>query len=216
MRHRRVTVARAAHAVVALLALAGVGIEYAAMAGSHPTAELGWRTVHFFSYFTILTNLLVAAVATGCALDGGGWHRRAASPSIRAATSVYILVVAVIFQLLLAGLTRLTPLGWWGNMLVHQAAPFGWLLCWAAFGPHGGIDARAPWRWLLYPLAYGAWTLAHGAASGWYPYPFVNVAKLGGLIVARNMALIGLFFLGLGWLFRWLDARIALRRQRIA
>ncbi len=46
-------------------------------------------------------------------------------------------------------------------------------------------------RALLFPLAYGAWTLAHGAATGWYPYPFVDVVDLGYLRVLANI--VGLF-----------------------
>ncbi len=205
------TASRACHFLVALLAFAGIGIEYGAMAAAHPVAELGWRTVNFLSFFTILTNALVGIAAFGTGLSDGALHRWATRPGTRAAISVYILVVAVIFQLLLAGLHPLSPAGWWGNLLVHRLAPTGWLLCWLAFGPHGGIHRTAPLRWLLYPLVYGGWIIAHGLAAGWYPYPFVDVTTHGGAIVARNMALVGLFFLALGYTFRWLDGRLVRR-----
>lgn len=204
--------ARACHLAVALLALAGVGIEYAAMVAAHPLAELGFRTIRFFSFFTILSNLLVAVAGIGATLTTGRWHDRAIRTSTRAAVSVYILVVAVIFQLLLAGLIKLSPLGWWGNMLVHQLVPAGWLLCWFGFPPHGGIARRAPLDWLVFPLAYGVWTIAHGAVTGWYPYPFLDVARHGGGRVAVIMGLMALFFAGLGYAFRWIDGRLAVSR----
>lgn len=205
------TAARACHLAVALIALAGIGIEYAAMAMAYPAAELGARTVNFISYFTILSNGLVALAGIGTALPDGRLHGWSIRPGTRAAISVYILVVAVIFQLLLAGLVHLSPLGWWGNMLVHQLAPAGWLLSWLAFGPHGGIGRWAPLRWLIFPAVYGGWTILHGALGGWYSYPFMNVGRFGGGIVARNMLVIGLFFALLGFLFAWIDRRLARR-----
>src|SRR5271155_688868 len=56
--------------------------------------------VTFFSFFTILTNLLVALVYTFVALrqDGGGFFRR---PSVQAATTVYIAIVSLCYHLLL-------------------------------------------------------------------------------------------------------------------
>ena len=63
----------------------------------------------------------------------------------------------------------------------------GWLL----FVDKRSLDWRAVPRAMLYPLAYGAWTLAHGAATGWYPYPFVDVVDLGYVQALANMT--GLF-----------------------
>jgi hypothetical protein len=39
------------------------------------------------------------------------------------------------------------------------------------------------WRqmvaWALYPLAYFAYAMLHGAATGWYPYYFIDAGALG-------------------------------------
>ena len=84
--------------------------------------------------------------------------------------------------------------------------PAGWLLCWLGFGPHGGIDRAAPLRWMLYPLLYGAWTLAHGAVAGWYPYPFHETSRARGYpAVLLTMALMALLFLALACVLRWVD-----------
>lgn len=200
---------RSAHLLVALLAILGIAIEYGRMASHYPLAELGWRTANFLSFFTILTNGLIAIVGIGVALPRGALHDWADRPATRTAATLYILVVAAIFQILLAGLVTLTPLGWWGNMLVHELVPALWLLCWLAFGPHGGIGGRAPLWWLIYPALYGAWTIGRGALIDWYPYPFMNVAKFGGSAVTRNMVLVGLFFLLLGYALRWIDGRLS-------
>lgn len=202
--------ARLLHALLALLALAGIAFSFAAGPSVPTTALL--RPVRFFSFFTILTNLLVALAAIGAALPPAHpWRAIAARPGLRAAVALHILVVALIFHLLLSDMVRPGFSGWIGNMLVHQLVPAGWLLCWLGFGAHGGIDRGAPLRWLAYPLLYTAWVLVHGALGGWYPYPFMNVAALGYPLVLRNVALIGLAFLGLGYALRWVDGRLERR-----
>lgn len=204
--------ARLWHVAVALFALAGLAIEYRVTLTSHSGDPVA-RTVRFLSFFTILTNALVMLASFGTALSKGRLHRWTAGPGLSAAISVHITVVAVIFQLLLAKLVHLTPLGWWGNMLVHRTVPALWLIGWIAFAPHGGIGRLSPLRWLIYPLLYGMWTIAHGACTGWYPYPFLDIAKRGGAVVAGNMAWIALFFAALGYGFRWIDGRLATWRK---
>lgn len=199
------------HALLALLALAGIALSFAAGPSVPTTALL--RPLRFLSFFTILTNGLVAWAAIGRALPPGRrWHEVASRPATRTAIALYILVVALIFHLLLSHMVRPGFLGWIGNLLVHQIVPAGWLLCWIGFAPHGGIDRRAPLRWLAYPLLYAAWVLVLGALGGWYPYPFMNVAQFGYPAVLRNLALIGLVFLALGHVLRWIDGRLGARR----
>ena len=202
------------HAVTALLALIGLAIEYQLTISGHP-GQLAGRTLIYLSFFTVLTNALVMVTSLGLAQRSGTLHRWARRPTTRTAVSVYITVVAVIFQLLLAGLHPLSPLGWWGNLLVHRLVPALWLSGWVLFHPHGGIGRTAHWRWLVYPLAYGGWTIAHGTMTGWYPYPFLNVVKLGAARVTLNMALMALFFAGLGLAFRWMDQELATRKPHV-
>jgi hypothetical protein len=198
------------YALLALVALVGLAIEYGVTLHGHPGQIVG-RTVIFLSFFTTLTNMLVMVASLGAALPSGRLHRWATRPATRAMVSLQITVVAVIFQLLLASLVHPTPIGWWGNMLVHQLVPVLWLIGWVLFHPHGGIGGREPWRWLIYPLVYGVWCLIHGAATGWYPYPFLNVATRGMPTVAINMVLMALFFAALGFAFRWMDGRLGRR-----
>jgi hypothetical protein len=195
---------RFCHAFLALFVLAGLGIEYAMILAAHPGAVVS-ATIRYLSFFTILSNMAVGIASIGIALD----RRWAARPALRAAITVYILVVALIFQVLLAGLVSLSPLGWWGNMLAHQLVPAGWIACWLIFRPHGHIDRNAPVRWLIFPALYGVWTLLHGALSGFYPYPFLDISKFGGLAVTRNMLVVALLFAGLGYAARWLDSGLA-------
>lgn len=196
------TAARGWHAAVALLAIVGLVIEYHMTLAGHP-GRIAERTLVYVSFYTTLTNMLVAAMAAGSVL---GW-KWALDPSLRTATAVHITVVAVIFRLLLARLLHFAGIGWWGNMLVHELVPALWLVGWIVFRPPGTVSALAPLRWMLYPLVYGVWTLIHGAASGWYPYPFLDVARWGYGRVAVNMLAMAAFFAALGYAFRWIDGR---------
>jgi len=200
---------RAAHAAVALAAATGLVLHYVVVLGHD--GEVAARSIRFLSYFTILTNMLVAASAFALALGRGRLAEMAERSSWRTATTLHILVVALIYHLLLRHITLPGAIGWTANMLVHQLVPAGWLVCWLAFPPHGGIHRMAPWRWLLYPLLFVAWTLIHGALGGWYPYPFMDVAALGYPAVIANILGIGLLFLVLGQGLRAVDGWLARR-----
>jgi len=198
---------RIGHGVVASSAFIGLAIQAAIVAG-YPADEIAMRGVRMLSFFTILTNGLVAFASLGLALGSGALHRWAERPGTRAAVTVYILVVAIIFHLLLRNSVKPGVLHHWGNIFCHQVVPALWVAAWFGFPQHGGLDAKAPLRWMLYPAGYAGWTLGHGEMEGWYPYPFMNVATFGLAVVLRNTLLIGLFFLGLGYLIRWIDARL--------
>lgn len=201
--------ARAAHGVVAGLALAALIAQYTVLVAGQPPAVAIGHTIRLLSFFTVLSNAMVAGTCLVMA-----FARRGAAAGLRTAVALYILVVLLIYQLLLDALIHPQGIHWWINQVLHHAVPLGYLLCWIAWPPHGGIGARAPLRWLIVPALYGAWTVAHGLASGWYPYPFLNIATHGGAAVARNMVLVALLFLALGYLLRWIDMLRAVDRRR--
>jgi hypothetical protein len=53
-----------------------------------------------------------------------------------------------------------------------------------------------------------AYTLAHGAISGWYPCPFLNVTKLGYLLTLRNTGFVFLAALIVAVALKRLDHRL--------
>ena len=59
-------------------------------------------------------------------------------------------------------------------------------------------DLRDAVAWLAVPAVYGAYTLAHGAVSGFYPYPFLDAGVLGVEAVLATMAVFAAGFLALG------------------
>jgi hypothetical protein len=137
-------------------------------------------TIDYLSYFTILSNILVAATFTVAVLfPASRAGRFLLRPSVAMATAVYITVTGLVFYFLLSSLYVLD--GWTKHFdhLLHYIMPPAFVLFWLLFVPKGTLHLRTvPWM-MLPPLAYGAWTLFHGALSGFYPYPFIDVSALG-------------------------------------
>jgi len=155
--------------------------------------------VTFFSFFTILTNLLVALVFTFVAIrpDGGGFFR---CPSVQAATTVYIAIVGLCYHLLLRRLWNPQGGQLVADILLHYVMPVGYVLYWFFFAPRTGLHWKDAVAWLVYPGVYLVYILARGAAIGVYPYPFVDVNLLGYGGVSIRAAILVLVFLGMGLL----------------
>jgi hypothetical protein len=61
---------------------------------------------------------------------------------------------------------------------------------------------------LIAPLAYGVYTLARGPLVDWYPYPFIDVSKLGYPLAFRNIGEFVVYFAVGGSIFVLADRLI--------
>ena len=141
--------------------------------------SLGAALVNYFGYFTILTNLFVAWVATAELFDvRWPWKSPLAKRSALGCATASIAFVGIAYHLLLRniwspqGLQRLADLGL--HYLVPALAVFHWAL---HRGPR--LPVRSPFLWCIYPAAYFAYALIRGVWLGSYPYPFIDVNALG-------------------------------------
>jgi hypothetical protein len=157
--------------------------------------------ITYLSFFTILTNLLVALVFTAIAIGPAQTRLQFfLSPSVQAATAVYITIVGIVYQLLLRQIWNPQGAQWVADVLLHTIIPAGYVLFWLLFAPRAGLRWKDAVNWLVYPAVYLLYVLARGAMSGLYPYPFVDVKVLGyGGVLARAVVFL-LFFLGMGLL----------------
>lgn len=195
--------ARLAAALVALIAWAGLGIQLQAsteLMGS--TGAALWAMLRFF---TVLANVLVALIFT-CIFFG---QRRTGTPFLLGGVTLAILLVGIVYGLLLNGLLELSGGALLADTLLHKVTPVLVPLWWLAFAPKGGLRGRDPLLWALLPLAYFGYALLRGAADGRYPYPFMNVARLGWGQALLNAALMAAGFLLAGLLLVWLDRFLA-------
>nr|WP_245196849.1 Pr6Pr family membrane protein [Labrys sp. LIt4] len=165
-----------------------------------------------FSYFTVLTNTLVAIVAGASALLGerNGLLTR---PGTRAAAAIYIFVVGAIFAALLTGLRETHGLDRLADDTLHRVVPVLFVLYWLLFVPKGQLRWRDPVAWMLYPLLYVAYSLLYGALSGRYLYPFGDVSVLGYGGALANGLLILAGFLVLGMIVVAIDRAMAPARS---
>jgi hypothetical protein len=165
------------------------------------------RVANLFTLFTVLTNLVVVASCLQGALRPGAtstfWR------TVRVDAVLGIVIVAVVYHTLLAGLDELRGTEVVVNLLWHTVIPIATVVGWLVFGPRGDIDVRVVAWSVVYPLVWLAFTLVRGAVIGWYPYPFVEVSELGYAQVALNCLGITLLFLALAAAMMALDRVLA-------
>jgi hypothetical protein len=156
------------------------------------------RTVNYFSFFTILSNILAAATLTVPELAGRSRVGRfLLRYELRTALTVYMIMTGCVYALFLAGLTPLTEVQHLADIALHYVIPPLYVIDWIAIRPKCQINWKNALNILIFPLLYGVYTLARGALVGTYPYPFVDVNQLGYRAVLINFGLFVLAFLGL-------------------
>ncbi|NBE06084.1 Pr6Pr family membrane protein [Paragemmobacter ruber] len=196
--------ARRAAAALALLAWAALVVQLAAVM-QDGTASLPVAVWALLRYFTILTNLALALAMTGIAL---GWALTF-RPAILGGVTLSLLLVGSVYHLLLRGIVPLAGLGLIADLLLHSATPLAALIYWCAFVPRGHLRPRHALLWTLYPIAYGAYALTRGLIDGIYPYPFLDLPRIGLAHTALNGAAVILAFAGAALVVAWLDRRHA-------
>lgn len=208
----RRALAAAFRLLVALAAAAGVAVEL--LLGS---------PLQVLSYFTIQTSVLVAMVFAFSA--SRAWTaRRPLPPLVAGGTLLYVSIAALVYHVILtrgstvflitgaeagAGTVRGTGeiaalTGWHAltTPLLSTVIPVAVMADWLLLTRPAPLRPAHAATWLLYPLAYLAFTLARGAllpdgSSAPYLYPFLDVDHHGYKSVLANALLLGLAFYAL-------------------
>jgi hypothetical protein len=151
--------------------------------------------VQFFSYFTILTNIIVALCYTFLLMDRGEEKQRFwASPKTQAGVAVYILVVGIVYNTVLRFLWAPTGMQKIIDELLHTAAPACFLLYWILFAPKDGLKWRFALDWMLFPLVYLVYVMIRGAITDMYPYPFLDAYNHGyPKVITSSLVILGLY-----------------------
>lgn len=197
---------RAAAALILVLALASLVLQYLLLVGQ--AGAMGGviaTTARFFGYFTILSNVLVAATTAVAAVGGDGCFAR---PRVRAGVALYIAVTGLIYFLVLRHLWQPQGAQWWADTGLHYAVPLGYVAWWLVAVPHGYLRGSDLLRWLCFPLLYLGWALSLGAVLGQYPYPFIDLAQLGWARTLLNALGVLCVFVALGGILLALDRRL--------
>jgi len=128
-------------AVGALLGWFALALQLYLMLVQSPAPERLGTVITFFSFFTILTNILAASVFAAVAFHPKhGWGKWLCRPSVQAATAVYIAIVGMVYQLLLRQLWNPQGAQWVADVLLHSMVPVGYVAYWLMFAPRAGLS----------------------------------------------------------------------------
>ena len=186
--------------IIAGLVVAAIITQLVHTVGLKPPGSVA----NFFSFFTIEANIIAVVVFVIGAIPGrepdSRWYDLA-----RGAAATYMSVTGVVYAVLLSDLPvaadSTIP---WVNEVLHYLMPLVVFLDWLFVPPKRVIRFRESLTWAAFPLLYAIYSLIRGAATNWYPYPFLNVDMHGLGRVLVNCIGIGigtfLFVAAIGWL----------------
>ena len=189
--------------LIAVLAWAGVVLQYYINTTNWPHLGLSATegTIRFFSYFTILTNIIVAISLSFILLKplskSGKFF---ATSSSQTAIAMYIFVVGVIYNLILRKLWSPEGLQLLVDNILHSIIPLFYLIYWLLFVPKEKLKWAYAVNWLIYPTLYFIWVLIFGSLTMFYPYPFIDVNILGYAKMFLHAGVLLVVFLSLGLL----------------
>ena len=163
----------------------------------------------FFSYFTVLTNLLICVSLTlSLTAPSSGLGRWFSRPSSVTGIATSIAFVGLSYHLLLRHTWNPQGVRLLADVMLHYVVPALYLLYWWLTASKAVISWMNPVTWSIYPTLYLVYALVRGNILGSYPYPFIDAAALGYGRTLRNAVGLLFVFIALGCGF------VALSRRR--
>ena len=164
-------IARLCAAILALITLSGLLIRLVLATEQFGSFLSGLS--HLYQFFTIVTNTLVFLVMFFIAI-GKTVHR-----VIVHSTVVSIMGVGIIFHALLSHAGAQDGLDGLANLITHTVVPVLTPLWWVIHSDLRSMKWRDSFFSLLWPSAYCVYALMRAEFSNFYPYPFIDLQKLG-------------------------------------
>jgi hypothetical protein len=139
----------------------------------------------YFGYFTNQTSLIASLVLITSGLAMLTRRRRPeALTLLRGIATAYLLVVALVYNVLVPGTGSAPP---WVSFLLHVLFPLLVALDWLLLGDRPPLRWRRLWLLLPYPVVWLTVVLIRGVTDGWVPYGFLlperGVASLAAHVV---------------------------------
>lgn len=151
--------------------------------------------IRFFSYFTILTNILVVLFFTfRIPIFKKNYFSKNGTMT---ALTAFILVVGLVYQFILRNTWHPTGLQRVVDELLHSVIPIFMLFYWIKYGIKKDLWLENIKIWFWYPIVYFVFIIIRGYFSNFYPYPFINASEIGYPEALFNTLLVSLFFLGI-------------------
>jgi len=160
--------------------------------------------LHISLFFTILSNLLIGLSISGFLFSiKFPFLKPFSTPKFSTANLSYITIVAIVYNVLIRNTWNPQGIEIVIQEFLHVVNPLLFLLCWLLFIDTQELKYSDAISFLLFPLFYLVLTFIRGTFTGFYPYWFLDVGKLGWVTVSAysfGLFLIFLFF-GLGYVF---------------
>ncbi|WP_454060455.1 Pr6Pr family membrane protein [Elizabethkingia ursingii] len=172
------------------------------------TVSVSEATTRFFSFFTILTNILVALYFSITFFSRNKSVSLINAPGTLTFLTIYITVVGLVYQVALRHLWHPQGIQRLVDELLHSVIPILVILFWYLYEPKKNLKYSLAIKWLSYPLIYFIYILLRGNQSGFYPYPFVDVSVLGFAGVIQNAFFLSFFFFGLSSTFIFIGKQL--------
>lgn len=140
------------------------------------------RLFDWVTYFTILSNVVVAVVLTMLIARPSVFDRQdttgAVWRALRLDSVLMITITGLVYNLLLAEAGKS---GWdlLSNTLLHWVLPLLTPIVWIIAGPRGLITLRTIGLAMVLPLLWAGFAVVRGLTVGAYPYPFLDVEANG-------------------------------------
>jgi len=158
--------------------------------------------IRYFSFYTILTNLLVAVCFSFLLVKPKSvWGLFFSKPGVITAITVYITIVGLVYNVILRFLWKPEGLQFIVDELLHTVIPLLCIVFWTVYVMKSALKWKDAFPWLIYPLVYIIVILIRGAMSGFYPYPFININDIGYNEVLINSGILSLGFLFFSFLY---------------
>ena len=217
-----VRLAAAALLLVGVLTQLTLTVQKTLAATTPYASHLPTVITNFFSYFTILSNVLAVV---GLAI-AGMWtlrHGREGQTEPRslaillACVSTYMITTGIVYNLLLRNIAQVGISVEWINEVLHVIGPIV-LLADVLFAPRRrclgwrvvGVIAAFPIVWAVYTLIRANTIIAPATGTHWwYPYPFLDPHLVAGgyLGVAGYIVVIAVVILAVGAGVVWVSRK---------
>lgn len=159
---------------VALIAQFIVSMQNYLDAGRDVAGALG----AFFIYYTILSNIALVLVYLS-ELTEWRWLELFRKLDVTGMMVANILLMVTFFHFYLRDPLPQNGVSWGANLALHYVAPLIYIVWWLVAVPHGPLVVKRVPIMLAPTFIYFLIAMARGAWTHEYPYPILNVVKLG-------------------------------------
>lgn len=214
IRNRRISIAY--KAVIVLTGIYGLLLVFGVFDGR--------LNLSMLRFFTVLSNLLCVVYFLADIIYVIRNNKAAAPvwfPALKGIETMAITVTLLVAHFVLG--MRFTMAGSLSITLIitHYAVPILTIADWLLFDPKGLLTFRSPLSWAIGPLLYVVYAMIGarigdgiGYGGSRYPYPFMDVDRLGWGTVLLTVLGLTAFFMALGYIWVLIDKGLAKAASR--